>query len=155
MFRCTDCGHMFESGEERVWEERHGFTDGKAEKFSGCPLCGEPYDEIKPCAICGAYPEDEYEDGELEGGICKECLAVGVDEYFDKYLDDRNVAIDFYIGSTDGGGYAYTPDEAVEILRKDYLAYAKQSPENARRNRMYFLEETDIDDFCKWLIERK
>lgn len=46
MFRCLDCGHVFEAGEESRWVERHGFHSGPYEKWSGCPLCRGAYEEV-------------------------------------------------------------------------------------------------------------
>ena len=61
MFRCEDCGNLFENGE--TWIEPHG------ERRMGCPLCGGEFMEVKPCPICGTY---EKEDDEA---YCKNCKA--------------------------------------------------------------------------------
>lgn len=60
-FRCQECGHIFEEGEQRSWVEPHG------ERLSGCPLCFGNYVEAKKCNICGSYNCDEHED------YCKNC----------------------------------------------------------------------------------
>lgn len=74
-FKCLECGHIFDYGEELRWEECVG-TYGESpafEKHSGCPLCKGEYEETKRCEICGS----EHLDDELFGGVCKECI----DEY--------------------------------------------------------------------------
>lgn len=67
MYKCLECGHLFEEGEQAVWEERHGLSTPPYEKFEGCPLCHGAYEKIKPCAVCGAY-----KDGQT---VCDECVA--------------------------------------------------------------------------------
>ena len=72
MFVCTNCGHLFD--EPVCWEERHGFTYGPYETWSGCPKCHEPYVEAKICDCCGEYIDDEYikmEDGKR---YCNHCF---------------------------------------------------------------------------------
>lgn len=48
---CDDCEHVFDEPYE--WEERHGFTHGPFEKWSGCPSCQGGYSEAFECEICG------------------------------------------------------------------------------------------------------
>ncbi len=69
-YRCLDCGHIFEEGEQVEWIEMHGFTGGGGEHFSGCPLCRGEYEETVRCAKCGA----EHLKDELNGGVCDECI---------------------------------------------------------------------------------
>lgn len=66
-FKCNDCGHLFESGEEKTWVESYG------EQMSGCPMCGGGYEETVQCSICGS----EHLAEELDGGVCEACI----DEY--------------------------------------------------------------------------
>lgn len=79
MFKCLNCGHLFEEGEEKRWEEPIGeYGDSIVyEEYSGCPLCKENYIETEPCLICGAYfsDNDDYK-------ICKECM-----EEYSKNID--------------------------------------------------------------------
>ena len=61
MYKCVECGNLFEDGEQAFWKEAHG------ESFTGCPLCKGNYEEIKPCKICGTYLHDFDED------YCEHC----------------------------------------------------------------------------------
>lgn len=61
MYKCVECGHLFEDGEQSSWKEAHG------ESFTGCPLCKGSYEEINPCKICGSYLHDFDED------FCNDC----------------------------------------------------------------------------------
>ena len=68
--KCTECGHIFEEGEQAQWTEMHGFDYGGGEEFSGCPRCHGEYEETTPCAVCGLERTDE----ELFGGVCEKCI---------------------------------------------------------------------------------
>ena len=69
-YRCLECGHIFEEGEQAIWEETHGLDTPPYEKFSGCPICKSAYEETIPCKICGS----EHLEEELYGCICEECV---------------------------------------------------------------------------------
>lgn len=71
-FKCLDCGHIFEEGEQARWEEHHPYGMGyAAEEFSGCPVCNGSYEETKQCKICGG----EFLEDELNGGlVCDNCV---------------------------------------------------------------------------------
>ena len=71
-YRCLDCGHIFEEGEQAVWREHHPYGMGYAtENFSGCPICKGDFEETKQCTICGG----EFLEDELNGGcVCDECI---------------------------------------------------------------------------------
>ena len=71
-FKCLDCGHIFEEGEQSRWEEHHPYGMGyAAEEFSGCPICNGDFEETKQCEICGG----EFLEDELNGGcVCDECI---------------------------------------------------------------------------------
>ena len=43
MYECTDCGEVFE--EPTRYVETHGFTDGRYERWLGCPYCGGNFKE--------------------------------------------------------------------------------------------------------------
>lgn len=71
-FKCNECGHIFESGEEKIVVEKHGFSTPPYEEFKVCPRCnGFGYDEFvqNECIECGIEVEDSY------CGLCEECLS--------------------------------------------------------------------------------
>jgi hypothetical protein len=72
-YRCLDCGHLFESGEEGCSKEYRGehFGQDCYEKMSCCPLCGGDFDEAKPCKICGFY---ELEEELTLNHVCNKCI---------------------------------------------------------------------------------
>jgi RecJ-like exonuclease len=91
MFKCTDCGHLFEYGEEKIQKENHG------EEWSVCPCCGGDYEEIMPCKICGSY---EHEQNEKFCNECKEKtknkFVAFIDENFS--LEERKLLNELYDG---------------------------------------------------------
>ena len=70
MFRCCECGNLFEDGEQAVWYEPHGLDSPPYEKLSGCPVCKGDYEEVHQCKECG----DWHSDDELYEGFCEKCL---------------------------------------------------------------------------------
>lgn len=73
-YKCVECGHIFESGEESVWSEDRGEFWGIpcSESVSGCPVCHGEYEEVTPCRICGKL---HFED-ELFGDVCENCIGL-------------------------------------------------------------------------------
>lgn len=73
MYKCLECGHLFEEGEQATWEESRGEFWGTScsEEMNGCPICKGDYEETKRCEICGG----EFLKDELNGGlVCDDCL---------------------------------------------------------------------------------
>lgn len=70
-YKCLECGHIFEEGEEGHYYEKGTFWgELYSNKIKCCPLCNGDYAETTPCKICGS----EHLDNELINGICEECL---------------------------------------------------------------------------------
>ena len=61
MFKCIECGHIFEDGEQARWTETHG------EVWESCPICKGDYEEVEPCKICGSY------DHSVDDDYCDDC----------------------------------------------------------------------------------
>lgn len=85
MYKCTECGHLFEDGEQARWTEMRGFTDGRGEEWSGCPMCKGGYEEAKLCKSC----DEGHTESELFDGWCAECLKAEItyDSFFE-YCED-------------------------------------------------------------------
>ena len=71
MFKCIDCGNLFEEGEQAVWYEDRGEYWGVpcSERMTGCPVCKGDYEEAKECKECGEW---HFSD-ELTDGLCENC----------------------------------------------------------------------------------
>ena len=100
MYKCTECGHIFEYGEEKKRMESRGEFGGSPcfEEMIGCPLCGGEYEETIPCKICGS----EHLEEELNGGVCDSCI----DEYRKDFDFCYNISINI---------------ESVIIMKKHYV----------------------------------
>lgn len=72
MYKCIECGHIFEEGEEVSWSESRGEYWGVSccETMSGCPICKGDYEETVSCLVCGG----EFLKEDLMGGVCKHCV---------------------------------------------------------------------------------
>ena len=83
MYKCTECGHLFEEGEQAVWYENQGECHGVTamERFIGCPVCKGDYEEVHQCKECG----DWHTDDELYDGWCEKCLreTINYDTFFE------------------------------------------------------------------------
>ena len=81
MYRCCECGNLFEDGEQAVWEETHGLDSPPYEKHSGCPVCKGDYEEVHQCRDCG----DWHSEDELYDGWCEKCLreTINYDTFFE------------------------------------------------------------------------
>ena len=83
MYRCCECGNLFEEGEQAVWYENQGECHGVTamERFSGCPLCHYDYEEVYQCKKCG----DWHSEDELYDGWCEKCLreSINYDTFFE------------------------------------------------------------------------
>ena len=75
MYRCCECGNLFEEGEQARWTEEHG------EKWDGCPLCRGGYEEVHQCKECGEW----HTEDELYDGWCEKCLreTINYDTFFE------------------------------------------------------------------------
>ena len=86
MYRCNNCGHLFEEGEQDKWVENHGFFLGNGEEFTGCPICHGSYEEVKLCNICDTMCEtkqDEYCNG------CKKEIRERFENLMDSNFDEE------------------------------------------------------------------
>ena len=84
MYRCCECGHLFEDGDQAQWEETHGFSSPPHEKWDGCPMCNGDYEEIHQCKGCDEW----HTENELYDGWCEKCLreTINYDTFF-KYCE--------------------------------------------------------------------
>ena len=114
MYKCCECGHLFEDGEQAVWEERHGFINGPFEKWSGCPLCKSDYEEVRQCKECGDWHTEE----ELYDGWCEKCLreTINYDTFFEYCEANKDEQyLDIFVMAELLGGMDCPKDSTVEF----------------------------------------
>lgn len=131
-YKCLECGHIFEEG-----EEAHYFENGEywgvpySQKISCCPLCNGEYDETVPCEICGSAHLKE----ELTSGVCEECI----EEY--RY----NIQTCYEIGKNQDGKI-YINSFLANIFDKDEI-------EGILLNALIKNEEINLKIDCKNFID--
>ena len=134
MYRCESCGHLFEDGEQAVWEETHGLDSPPYEKWSGCPVCRGDYEEVHQCKDCG----DWHTENELYDGRCEKCLreTINYDTFFEyceanegeRYLDI--FVMSEFLGGMDCPNYVTREFHQLMIeTYKDNVLLAKIFPE--------------------------
>jgi len=113
-YKCLDCGHIFECGEEAKWEESRGEYWGSScsEQMSGCPICKGSYEETTRCAACGS----EHLEDELNGGVCNDCIDTYRRDFRACYElsvgDNMEIKINALLGTL------FTPSEIEQILKE-------------------------------------
>lgn len=90
MYKCIECGHIFDEGEQDIIREYHSeIPGGFYEEFTSCPLCGGDYEEAVFCEECGgAFLPDEL----IDGYYCKECLRKALNA--ETFLDFATTGVD-------------------------------------------------------------
>ena len=116
MYRCENCGHLFEEGEQAVWYENQGECHGVTamERFSGCPLCHDDYNEVYQCNECGDW---HYAD-ELYSCWCEKCLreTINYDTFFEYCEANRDEQyLDIFVMSELLGGMDCPKHSTVEF----------------------------------------
>lgn len=77
MYKCFDCGALFEEPKEYS-EDRTpgGVCEGGSfiEHYSGCPYCSGAYDEAVECDVCGEFCYSRSISYDENGSVCDKCL---------------------------------------------------------------------------------
>ena len=132
-YKCTECGHIFEEGEEKIEYEFLAEAWGRPiyEKNSYCPCCGSAgFEEADWCKSCGGLfiADDLY----IYDGYCEECANQKAIEYKYKIADcyrisrkenaTDNVEIDFFLSCM------FTPEQINELLYKELVSASAVAP---------------------------
>lgn len=85
-YKCDECGHIFEEGEQKTWEENIGECWGSPayERNCGCPICEGTFEQVYPCVCCGELIVDS------KSGYCDECVKK-VSKKIKDFVDDLSV----------------------------------------------------------------
>ena len=116
MFKCCECGHLFEEGEQAIWYENQGECHGRIamEKFGGCPICKGDYEEVHQCKECG----DWHTEDELYEGWCEKCLreTINYDTFFEYCEANKDEHyLDMFVLSEFLGGMDLPKDITTEF----------------------------------------
>lgn len=156
MFKCLDCGHLFEDGEQARYTESHG------ESYDGCPLCGGAYEDTKPCTRCGS----EHLEDDLYHGICLECLGklMTVTNMI-RYLEYAGLSADFFVGEFFNSNFDFVSDELLSLARGAFMSklrsdellhYGEKDYDSyyAGRLRDFITSDYGIFDFAEWVKDK-
>lgn len=119
MFKCLECGHIFD--QPRIIEESRGECFGYEayERIGVCPVCGGEYDEGEKCEICGEI----YSQNEIHEGVCDRCI--------DNYRHNFDLCYKLSLGHTTPVyinellASLFEPGEIDQILKKYILTKCK------------------------------
>ena len=173
MFKCCNCGNLFEEGEEAIWYENQGECHGVTamERFSGCPLCHDDYEEVHQCKECDEW----HTDDELYDGWCEKCLreTINYDTFFEyceankdeQYLDifvmsellggmdcPNNVSYEFHELMVD------TYKERVEQIKRDKAMFGKTYGEIIEACIRFIMDDDGSigrENYADWLNKRE
>ena len=163
MFKCFECGHIFEHGEEQRIVEPHG------EEYLACPICGNAYEETVQCKKCGSHQFDD----ELYSGWCEECLGEKMNLHnMAEYLKDNNLEADFYIGEFYKSNFDYASPELIDLARRgfnhaafsgvlDRMDAKGNLPNNYEAKQIALLRKFVVNDgygmydFAEWLNKKE
>ena len=166
MYRCCECGNLFEEGEQAVWEETHGLDSPPYEKFSGCPICKGDYEEVHQCKECG----DWHSEDELYDGWCEDCLRESINydtffEYCEANKDEQY--LDIFVMSELLGGMD-CPDNISSEFHRLMIEIYKRSVSDVKLfdGRFGFLEDcvrfvmdddgySGRENYADWLNKRE
>jgi hypothetical protein len=170
MYRCENCGHLFEEGEQAVWEERHGLDTPPYEKLDGCPLCRGGYEEVHQCKEC----EEWHTEDELYEGWCEKCLreTINYDTFFEyceankdeNYLDLFVMTEFFDVEMPKYSSYDFhnlmirVYCERVNSIKVDKKLFGKSSDEFLDACIRFIMDddgESGRENYADWLNSKK
>ena len=141
MYKCLECGNLFEEGEQATWQESRGEFWGSIcnETLSGCPVCKGEYEKTVKCSICSS----EHLEDELISGVCNDCL--------EQYSENVDVVFKIAKGSEDTISInsflasAYDNETIEKILLENLKQTAKYRQEKIKNF---------LNDDKTWFAER-
>ena len=114
-YKCTNCGHIFEEGEEAHCGD--GFSEPR---IAVCPACGDFFELAKPCQCCGG----QFLEDELTEGMCEECIEETINDYSFGHISElylissdekEEVELNAFIASM------FSPSQINELLLQELL----------------------------------
>ena len=151
MYKCLECGHIFEQGEEAKWTESHGFADGRYEHFTGCPLCKSAFEETVSCREClGSFLSDEL----FPGGICRDCLAKKITVKNTKaYVLWAGIEKDFYFDVFMNSQVRRYSPRLLQLVKTAFDDYAESHPIEALTicKSYVAMDDEGLTDFAEFL----
>lgn len=172
MYKCLDCGQIFDDGEEenyKIYKGTHTNSKSPAYSWNGCPVCGGVFERTMRCQEC----KSEHLRSELYADRwCSECLTEKLT--YDSFLEyATSDTIDTESGMLEHFMFIkmfnfperYVPSVSSakfkRVLREWYLRMVANEKligdgELIDTIRDYALDtESDKEDFAQWIAERE
>lgn len=158
MYKCVDCGHIFEEGEQAIWIENCGEYCGSGvyKGESGCPICRGRFEKTQKCFICGG----EFLESELKSDICEICIDEEIttkSAYL--YFTENNIVADFlfnYVWDMD------CPKFLSDQFKRDCAElFLRKALDDKILNQEYLLNlckgyiMEDSSHFAEWLEKKR
>lgn len=150
MYKCRNCGHIFDDGEQKTKRERH--NDYYTEVINVCPICNsDNYEETIYCRHCGS---ECFKDELTSKGICKECIKAFIADN----AKDEKVCYD--VGQNDKvqaevNSFIFDYFGSIENMERHLLEYITQIQEYYKHDFTKYLEETDEDIISDMLLKER
>lgn len=167
MFKCANCGHIFDDGEAKVTREYHDeIPGGFYEEFTSCPVCGGDYEETYHCEKCGG----EFLWSELRGAYyCEDCLkdALTVDSFleFAKYADGNSGESEVHtvehfmmvwVYGVSDKSFSRSSKEFRELMTEKFNQKAETEKGDFLKQIWMYLEDyKQLDIFAEWLYDKE
>lgn len=173
MFKCCDCGHLFEDGEQAIWYENQGECHGRIamEKFGGCPMCKGDYEEVHQCKECDEW----HTEDELYDGWCEKCLRETINydtffEYCEANKDEQYLDIFVMSEFLNMDMPKHSSDEFHQVMVKIYRGkvksvtdwermFGRKSPDDFLVSCIRFIMDDDgsigRENYADWLNSKK
>lgn len=156
MYKCLDCGEVFDEDDRQIVNECHTELDDKPmEQRSYCPYCGGDYEEAKMCKCCGEF----FLEDELICGYCKDCLEdeLTVDSFYAFAKECEELESFVFLKLF---GFSVAPEENTYFsiywcseIYKRYAAENRRGLQKVIHN--YFDESVDLWDCFAEYLESK
>ena len=150
MYKCRNCGHIFDEGEQKTRYERH--NDYYAESISVCPVCES--DDFDPCVYCRACGAEHFKDELNIDGLCSECvenfIAENSSDIMACYEIGNKAKIDVQINS-----FIFDFFGDIESIEGHLLDYIKGIQEFAKQDFSKYLKEADEDVLNKMILDER
>lgn len=150
MYKCGNCGHSFNEGDQKTRYERH--NDYYTEPISVCPVCGS--DDIEICVYCKCCEDEFFKDELNSKGICQNCI--------ESFLDSSKSSIHtcYEMGDktkivVELNSFLYDFFGGVEGIEKHLLEYIRGIGEFAPQDFSRYLEEADEDVISKMILDER
>jgi hypothetical protein len=115
MYKCYDCGHVFEEG-----EQVHTGDGWNEPILEVCPVCRGSFDEAKICSRCGC----QFLEDELTEVFCDDCIQEIIEEYSFNHITElylmasdekEEVELNPFIASM------FSPSQINELLLRELI----------------------------------